>query len=236
MKLHLVGMGTRVVWDSDILEASPGGVTLSLILLDGSGSMKRLWPDVMDATSAFIQTVQGSPAAGSTALGLWTFDQGTHVVLPFHKATGVRVLPTIPSAQGKTRLYGTILDAIHMLRQIDDAMEEAGEPLKIILTVITDGKDEPDGNKTPDAETLLKLQAAVDIARLRRFELQLFGIGIDAGDLARTIRFPDDDTRAITVGRTRDGIHQTMSSVARSTILTSLLGDRPSPSPPPPAR
>jgi uncharacterized protein YegL len=186
--------------------------SLLVLVVDSSGSMESLWGEVKSCVRHYIKDLRKAPGAEFALLTIVTFDEMAEVDLPPTIITKIeRVELSTPS--GHTRLYGTLVDVLKPINQLVDEARAAKQELPVMLALFTDGED----NHSPDS--LPELRRLTGAAReLGGIDLNLFGIGVDAKELARTIGFPEDS--AISVAATAQGVRDASRSASMKSHIT----------------
>lgn len=205
------------------------GITLSILLLDRSGSMRSFGRTPLNATNDFIASVKRSEAAPTTGIEVITFADAAELAIPLVHAESA---PSLASYEptGATRLYLVVKEVIERLLDITD---RAGTKVNVVLSVVTDGRNEPprDEPDPPDAKD--DLLDVVGRALERGWDLHVYGIGVTAETIAEDMGFPSDEQHAHTLTRSSASVHATMQAVSHHTILTAVgCSVRPDTTPP----
>lgn len=208
------------------------GITLSILLLDRSGSMRSFGRTPVKATNDLIASLKRSDAAPTTGIEVITFADTAELAIPLVHVESAPSLTTYEPT-GATRLYLVVKEVIERLLEITD---RTGTRVNVVLSVVTDGRNEPPRDEPDPPGAKDDLIDAVARALERNWDLHVYGIGVDAEKIAADMGFPADETHAHTLGRSAASVHASMQAVSHHTILTamgfSVRPDTPPPSSP----
>lgn len=188
------------------------GVSI-VLLVDQSGSMKPFASTVPEAFDRFVESLRGSAAAESARLAVVTFAERGEIMLPFTPLTAELRLDAY-APEGGTRLVDTVRDVLLALLE-----RTWGDDERVLVTVITDGKDT---SSTPEGRW--ELQSLSLRAQTREWTLLTFGIGTDARIAARSIGFPDDAESAQTLARSSESLFESLAYVSSRSIPPGVSG------------
>jgi len=188
------------------------GVSI-VLLVDQSGSMKPFAPAVPQAFDRFVASLRESGAAESSRLAVVTFAERGEIALPFTALTAEVQLGGY-APEGGTRLVDTVRDVLLALLE-----RTWGEDERVIVAVITDGKDT---SSTPEGRW--ELQSLSLRAQTREWTLLTFGIGIDARIAARSLGFPDDAESAQTLARSAESLFESLAYLSSRSIPPGVSG------------
>lgn len=175
------------------LEAQDG-LHLSVMLVDGSGTMRTHGTLPFEILAGFVASERHHVDAATRCVAIVRFGSQAETLLPLMSAAGS--LPLIRyRAHGYTRLDATTLDALEALDAIVSERAARGLRTEVSLTVITDGEDSEGLNGRPRTDLI----AASGEAARKGWNLDLYGIGIDARAAAAALGFPTDPAHAITL-------------------------------------
>ena len=212
-------LGTRDEMDPQALAdafsdtgAEAFGVSI-VLLVDQSGSMKPFAQAVPDAFDRFVESLREGGAAESSRLAVVTFAERGDIALPFTPLTAeVRLEGYAP--EGGTRLVDTVRDVL--LALLDRGW---GEGERVVIAVITDGKDT---SSTPEGRW--ELQSLSLRALAREWTLLTFGLGTDARNAARSLGFPDDPDAARTLARSAESLFESLAALSSRSIPPGVSG------------
>ena len=193
------------------LMSRPGCVPVVLVV-DASGSMTKRAQAVIESVRLAKETFNAMDDGRQYFLCIIQFNAEGHVSVGFtHSLT----LPELfYSPGGGTLLYSTVYEALAMLMAALDEVENPRDDLQVTLAVFSDGDD----TMSPAAD-LPKLQGLARRAQTSavNFQLQTFGIGIDAPHLAGVMGFPLEF--ATTVEASARGVTEAMETMTSHTTL-----------------
>jgi Mg-chelatase subunit ChlD len=188
------------------------GVSI-VLLVDESGSMKPFARSVPEALDRFVGSLREGGAAESSRLAVVTFAERGEIALPFTALTAeLRLEGYAP--EGGTRLVDTVRDVL--LTLLDRTW---GEDERVVVAVITDGKDT---SSTPEGRW--ELQSLSLRAQAREWTLLTFGIGTDARVAARSLGFPDDPESAQTLARSAESLFASLAYVSSRSVPPGVSG------------
>ena len=215
-----------IVTDSRALART--NLTLSVVIMDCSGSMQGFESAPKNALIELVQGLQSSTAADSINVAIFGFSSQKvpAVIVPLSPVMSIRSFE-IPVPNGGTRLYGTVLDVLMALERLWQDAKKHGSVPNVVVTVCTDGHD----NLSQDRQPVLQVFSRC--VRELGWDLSVFGYGVDAPNIARNMGFNDDAEHATTMDADEASIHTSMQSVTSRTKTTSMGRNwRPSPARP----
>ncbi len=166
-------------------------LTISLLVFDRSSSMTKMRRAAEHGLRTLVKDVQASDGADHVALGIIVFDGESDFALPLTMAKNVDPKTLHYRTGIGTKLYGTVCEAIHYLLKINQSRSISGlQPLKVVLTVFTDGADGRSQNM------LIRCNEFAGIARRHHWTLDLIGFGTDGVRIAQKMGFVDRDGRS----------------------------------------
>jgi Mg-chelatase subunit ChlD len=184
-----------------------------VLLVDQSGSMTPFASAVPEAFDRFVQSLREGGAADSSRLAVITFAERGEIALPFTPLMAELRLDRY-APEGGTRLVDTVRDVL--LARLERAW---GEDERVIVAVVTDGKDT---SSTPDGRW--ELQSLSLRAQTRDWTLLTFGIGTDARIAARSLGFPDDPQSAQTLARSAESLFESLAYVSSRSLPPGVSG------------
>jgi Mg-chelatase subunit ChlD len=190
------------------------GVSI-VLLVDQSGSMKPFASAVPTAFDRFVESLRlgGGGAEESSRLAVVTFAERGEIALPFTPLTAELELEGY-APEGGTRLVDTVRDVLLALLE-----RSWGEDERVVVAVVTDGKDT---SSTPEGRW--ELQSLSLRAQTRDWTLLTFGIGTDARIAARSLGFPDDAESAQTLARNAESLFESLAYVSSRSIPPGVSG------------
>lgn len=190
--------------------------TLSVIVMDRSGSMGRFREAPQAAMNGHIANLQKQENAPRTSAVIVSFADDARIETPHAPLSAIRQL-TGYKPEGMTRLHWTIADVLRALIPVSQRPELQGR-LEVVVAVFTDGKDDP-------ATDPSELRSLALEAQMIGFKLMFIGIGVDVKKKAPEIGFPLD--LAFTVAASAEGISSSMARVTRITGMAMAGRDSP---------
>ncbi|HLD81887.1 MAG TPA: vWA domain-containing protein [Patescibacteria group bacterium] len=179
-------------------------VTLSVLIIDRSGSMHDYQDSMKEAVNSHIQDLSRNMDGREYYCAVISFADEMRVDLPFFY---VRTVPKfeVYHPDGLTLQYETVEKVISgILENFEKLSSTERNRFKIFFGVFTDGEDnQSDKNLYPE-----KLQSVSRRARELSCELLTFGFGVDAPYIAELMGFPTDEDHAVTVEKSTSGITQ----------------------------
>lgn len=165
--------------------------TIAIMALDASGSMKGHNQAPAHAVDAVVGELRTARDGRHYYVGVTSFAARATVlqrVMPVSEISPIRGY----IANGPTRLYGTVYDLLALLINEARALAEPmAKDLRVILGVFSDGDD----NASPSYHGVLRQTS--QIARDLGWQLQAYGIGIDAAALANLLGFNPDQSLSV---------------------------------------
>lgn len=192
--------------------------TISVSILDESGSMRKFGATPPEAINGHHQSLRESTDGRQYLCAVITFSATHEVRIPLMPVEDIGPLKGYDPC-GSTLLWKTVYLTLESLidyykRYKASIPREFRNELKVVVGVFSDGKD--------TASPVLTQPQALQIIAAKALELgwklQTFGIGIDAGYLARRMGFPDDDEHTLTVEATPQGIQDSVIEMTRTTM------------------
>lgn len=205
-----------IVTDSRALARTQ--LTLSVVIMDCSGSMQEFGSAPKNALIELVQGLQSSPTADSINVAIFGFSsmEVPSVIVPLSSVMDIRSFE-IPVPNGGTRLYGTVLQVLKALaRMVTGYVKKSGSAPNVLVTVCTDGQDNLSQDRQPG------LQAFSRGVRELGWDLSVFGYGVDAQKIARDMGFNDDAEHATSMAADEESIRTSMQSVTSRTETTSM--------------
>lgn len=184
-----------------------------VLVVDESGSMKPFARAVPEAVEHFVQTLRQREVAARCRLAVVTFAERGEIALGFTPLTDPVSLRDY-APEGGTRLVDTVRDVLLVLLD-----RPWGEDERVVVAVITDGKDT---SSNPDGRW--ELQSLSLRARSREWTLLTFGIGTDAANAARSMGFPEDPQSAQTLARSAESLFESLAVVSSRSIPPGTSG------------
>lgn len=202
--------------------------TTGIIIFDESGSMKQFGDAPTRALNQYLLELSIDPNAVNISAGIITFANEARVLESVRPVSEILPIKDY-RPDGGTALYGTVAET---LERIYEARSHGQLPGNVLVSVFTDGEDTVSNDYLEDLRKLVR--RALEMSWI---DLTIYGIGVDARELAKTMGFSTDSQHAITVPATVTGIQHTMSHASRRTILTATgfsvrTGDSAPPSSP----
>jgi hypothetical protein len=183
--------------------------TIGVIVMDESGSMARFGDTPPSAIEAYLAELRASPDAPGMAASIVTFSSAPRVRVPLCPVAATpRRIDWHPGSG--TRLYGSAHDVLASL-----LAHRAGFRMAVV-TVLTDGED----NRSSEARRLALVGLAAQ-ARALGWELLTFGVGVDAGSIARAMGFPDDPAHARSVDAVEEEVARSIRCSSQLTLVTA---------------
>ncbi len=161
-------------------------VTLTVMVLDKSGSMANFGTAPMDMVNEIISKLKAeNNDQNEYYFGLVSFADMMKLEIPINKVDQIDPLLSY-NPDGNTQLYKTARNVISsLLNLVHDLPEELQSNIKVVVGVVSDGMD----NRSPRDRYPEKLQQTSKRALKHGFELLAYGIGIDATRLAYAMGF-----------------------------------------------
>jgi Mg-chelatase subunit ChlD len=184
-----------------------------VLVVDRSGSMKPFARTVPEAFDRFVESLRAGGAVESSRLAVVTFAERGEVALGFTPLTAELRLERY-APEGGTRLVDTVRDVLLALLE-----RGWGEDERVVVAVITDGKDT---SSTPEGRW--ELQSLSLRAQSREWTLLTFGIGTDARVAARSLGFPDDPDSAQTLARSAESLFESLGVVSSRSLPPGVSG------------
>jgi Mg-chelatase subunit ChlD len=200
-----------------LTEAGSEPFVVSVVLVvDQSGSMKPFARAVPEAFDELLERYLASPDAERTRIAVVTFAERGELSLGFSRPSpDLHLVDYAP--EGGTRLVDTVRDVLLAMLE-----HRFGEEERVVVAVITDGKDTV---STPDSRWEVKALAGRALAR--DFVLLTFGIGTDAANAARTLGFPDDAAFAQTLAHRAESLFESLNVVSSHSVPPGVSGGLP---------
>ena len=173
--------------------------TLSILLVDGSGSMYKHGSAPQDAVNDYVDQIREDRGTNHL-VAVVVFNDDFHVEIPVTPVRNVRRYTTY-RAGGDTLLYRSVKRVLEGVADAWDVLTEAEQAnLSIYVTVISDGGD----NKSPARDYPAALQEYSARARRDGWQLACSGLGVSGQLLAQAMHF--DPALAETFDASRVGI------------------------------
>ncbi|MBI4098594.1 MAG: VWA domain-containing protein [Candidatus Magasanikbacteria bacterium] len=202
--------------DRDDLARIRTEATISVMVLDRSGSMSRYRSTPQDAVNAHMAQLR-LDANNDHFCGVVSFADDARVEVPFGHISTVRPMAGY-RADGNTLLWATVHQVMDELWQQYERvlLGKADQPLSLrfVIGVFSDGAD----NESARERFPVTLQLLAAMAREAGWELLTFGIGIDGCQLAEEMGFPTDEAHAVTVAASVEGVHRASQTFSSATM------------------
>ena len=201
-------------------------LTLAMLLLDRSGSMRKFADTPREAANECLAVLKNNPGVERAYASIWTFNEAVTNDVPVQSLADIRPLQKY-RAKGGTALYDAVGEALRQMLEIQ-AFADRIHKIKIhgSLSVITDGEDLH--SRMPHTREL----AFAKHAREANFDLMAVGIGIDKHALAQDLGFNPRHCHTVdaSVSGVRHATH--MTSVMFSRTMTGGCERQDTPTPP----
>jgi len=196
-------------------------VTLSLVILDESGSMLDDCDEVVKEFKENLDAIRGSKQADEILMSTWLFNSRTRMLHSYLTLELVDELTDYHPVD-MTALYDAVLDGFTGLVAYEAELRKQGMRTKINVAVFTDGVDNESRNRADDVRKVAEELLARENCTLT---LSAFGYDFKPEEIAQAIGFPDpgkfDKTPA---GRRR--AFGTWSSSVIKTSQTKIGGSK----------
>ncbi|MCX6745370.1 MAG: VWA domain-containing protein [Candidatus Parcubacteria bacterium] len=203
-------MADEIVLLNDGLVFS-GESTLSIMIMDKSGSMKKFGKAPLKAINDHIKSLKAANDGRKHYCGIISFNDKAQVEKEVMDVS--RMVPLFSYHPGNgTLLWETVDKTLRDL--ITLWLPYQSEKLKIVVGVISDGEDNhSDRHLYPKS-----LQTAARWAINHGWELLTFGIGINGRRLAAEMGFPMDSQHAFTMEANEQGLKDTSVTMTQTTL------------------
>lgn len=188
--------------------------TIFVEVLDATGSMLKDRDTVIKAYNEQLQALKDSKAADSILMSTWTFNETSTL------SHGYLTLDKVPklshasySPQGNTALFDAILDAFTGAVAYSQFLRDAGNTVKVVVVVISDGYDNYSKASANKVKTVAK-----ELLN-QEYTLAFVAFGINGKSVATKIGFP----AANVLDETSDpsGWRRALGTVSKSVIRAS---------------
>lgn len=188
-------------------------ITIAILLLDASSSMRRFGGIPFSATNDCIESLRESPNSHNSFAGIWSFSNRIKTLVPVQPVSQMQNLEEYVTDRG-TILYQALAEAIEASFRLVRVCKLLNQQnAQIDITLITDGYDSMSKNYH-EHELLL-----ADQAQNEGIRLHAIGIGIDHKKLAEKIGF--DPNMAHYVQASNEGVVQA-TSITRNIFLETM--------------
>jgi hypothetical protein len=185
--------------------------TISVLIIDASYSMKKFAEVARQAVLGHLKKL-GADKERTYLCAIIGFNDESFVILPM-TMVDENMLEIDYDPKGDTLLWHTVGVAMAQLRILVSEARRRNQQVDVLVGVISDGDD----NRSPEG-ILGLLHGIVGKALADGWDLQTFGIGIDAKQLAATMGFPTDDKHAHTLTATAEGVEEAAMSMTQSAM------------------
>lgn len=190
--------------------------TIVVYVVDKTGSMAGYQNLVIDAYNEELQAVKDSKAADTIVLSVWLFDTWPtllHGYLTLDQAQ--QFDRKVYDPDGLTALYDAVLDAFTGVVGYAETLMRAGNRVKVVVVVMTDGEDNSSRKTSAEVKTV-----ATDLVNQEIYTLALVGFGgTDAKTIADSMGFPEKNV--LTATSDPSSIRRALAQVSKSVIRTS---------------
>jgi hypothetical protein len=192
-------------------QLAPCPTTISVMVIDASDSMKKFAGAARQAILDHIENlrVDKDRTYLSAIIG---FNDDSFVILPL-TLVSENMPEILYDPQGHTLLWQTVALTMAQLRILVMEARKKNQQVDVVFGVISDGKD----NRSPEG-ILELLHKVVGKSLADGWDLQTFGIGIDAKELAVQMGFPTDEKHAHTMKATAEGVREAAMSMTQSAM------------------
>ncbi|MBU0540490.1 VWA domain-containing protein [Patescibacteria group bacterium] len=167
-----------------------GAPTISVYIMDRSGSMESYAPTPKTALNQALLTLKESPVAERMAAMIVSFADHCTFDVPLQPVSRVQLLETY-NPEGGTALYDTLSAIMNPLIAACHDCSRRRQGVNIILSIFTDGED----NKSA-SHSLDEVRALARHADSYGWQLYTNGFGVDAASIAARMGFPSDRNHA----------------------------------------
>lgn len=188
-------------------------VTLSLVILDESGSMEDDQAQVVAEFDANLDAIKKSKQADEILMSLWAFNTRTRMIHSYLTLDLVAGLTDYHPHDG-TALFDSVLDGFTSLVAYETELKNQGMRTKINVAVFTDGMDNSSHSLSDDVRKVSQELLARENCTLT---LSAFGPDLDAAEIAQLIGFPDPQK----FDKTPTGRRRAFGTWSSSVIKTS---------------
>lgn len=201
------------------LELQKEPKTLSILILDSSGSMDKYGGVPQECVNRHFYQLQSPPDGRKQYCTVISFADRYEILVPVTAAPDLPFLTNYKAAGG-TLLFETVYQVLKVFLKMQ---ESSATDVKIIVGVFSDGDDTASDKPRRQPG---KVQTIAKLAKNKGWELMSFGIGIDAKELARSMGFPDDDAHAQTVEASPQGLEEVTQSFTTRTTTIGFIDPR----------
>ncbi|HCC23838.1 TPA: hypothetical protein DF272_06720 [Candidatus Falkowbacteria bacterium] len=207
--------------DTDFQMMACKDSVLSVLIVDRSGSMRQfgLLPQV--EVNNHIKRMSLETGAEHYVLVVTFADRPTVDINVTRCKNNPQLVGYV--ADGETLLFDTVyyvLKALYNLRKTIPM--PLLENLQVVVGVFSDGANNPpQGYANRDQPRKLQDACKVVLAT-GKFDLNSYGIGIDAKQLATSMGFPTDDVHCVTVHNSEDGVTAASGIFSQRTSTFSI--------------
>ncbi|PIR93650.1 hypothetical protein COT97_05255 [Candidatus Falkowbacteria bacterium CG10_big_fil_rev_8_21_14_0_10_39_11] len=215
---------SMVLVETDFQKMARTKAVLSVLIVDRSGSMQEFEKLPEELVNKHIDNLKLETGAEQYVMVI-TFADTPSIDINLSHCKSAPKLDNY-KANGCTLLYDTVYYTLKSLYHIRNRIPRAllGN-LKIVIGVFSDGENNPP-EAFVDRDQPRKLQEACRrVLETGKFDLNSYGIGIDAGNLARKMGFPTDADHCITVERSRAGVTRATDTFTQRTSTFSMEFD-----------
>ncbi len=193
--------------------------TLSILIVDRSGSMSRFGQTPLDCLNAHLQSLQNPPDKREQYCTIIYFADEAIVELPLTKVESNLQIERY-EADGNTLLWETVYQTMKLFRQLHQNMP-GGDLLQVVVGVFSDGDDTRSDRQRQPQKLKRMAKKVTDFG----WHLFSYGIGIDGQKLAEEMGFPSDADHAKTVEASLAGIEEVTRHFSLSTTTIGVPAD-----------
>jgi hypothetical protein len=170
------------------------------LLLDRTGSMRRLWTEALGAVNGYVEEfAKGSGPADAVTLAVFDSLEGLKFDVlrrAAHPLSWTPVTDAEASPRGQTPLFDAIARIV--------ALAEADAPQKAVIAIMTDGEENASREVSRDAA-----KAALDAARAKDWQVVFLGADFARFDDASAVGVAGAQAMAVAPGQMEDAMRST---------------------------
>jgi len=187
--------------------------TLSVLILDRSGSMKEYGDAPIKAVNDHIRKLQEAADGCNYLFGLVSFADAPRLEIDITDVKRIELLQAI-ECDGQTLLYETVWRTINLLyNRYLNLTDREQSLLKVVIGVISDGAD----NQSPSSQPG-RLKNLAELVRSFGWETLVFGIGVSGKVLAEKMGFTVDDQHAFDLAADRSSLNASSITLTQTTL------------------